>query len=87
MASSTLAPDQPRSAESWASFGDINGFFGLMLDNIGVMILMAGLLVGVYGMPADFVLSRIIDIRATRHSERNPEADSDWQAHVVLQIG
>ncbi len=35
----------------------------------------------------DFVLSRIIDIRATRHSERNPEADSDWQAHVVLQIG
>ncbi len=35
----------------------------------------------------DFVLSRIISTRATRLSERNPEADADWQAHVVLQIG
>ena len=34
----------------------------------------------------DFVLSRIISTRATRVSDRNPEADADWQAHV-LQIG
>jgi adenine/guanine/hypoxanthine permease len=60
VASPTLAPEQSRPAESWASFGDINGFFGLMLDNIGVMILMAGLLVGGFGMPAEFVLSRMI---------------------------
>ena len=33
--------------------GDINAFFGLMLDNISDMILMASLLVGVFGFPAD----------------------------------
>ena len=32
--------------------GDINAFFGLMLDNVGDMILMASLLVGVFGFPA-----------------------------------
>ena len=32
----------------WARRGDINAFFGLMLDNIGVMILMASLLVLVF---------------------------------------
>ena len=32
----------------WARRGDINAFFGLMLDNIGVMILMASLLVVVF---------------------------------------
>ena len=31
--------------------GDVNAFFGLMLDNIGVMILMGSLLVVVFGMP------------------------------------
>ncbi len=52
----TLAP--PRYA--WATRGDVNAFFGLMLDNIGDMILMATLLVGAFGMPADFVLTRMI---------------------------
>ena len=45
---------------SWAGRGDINAFFGLMLDNIGDMILMASLLVGVFGFPAEFVLTRMI---------------------------
>jgi AGZA family xanthine/uracil permease-like MFS transporter len=44
----------------WARWGDVNAFFGLMLDNIGDMILMATLLVGAFGMPADFVLTRMI---------------------------
>jgi AGZA family xanthine/uracil permease-like MFS transporter len=44
----------------WATSGDLNAFFGLMLDNIGDMILMAGLLVGVYGFPAEFVLTQMI---------------------------
>jgi AGZA family xanthine/uracil permease-like MFS transporter len=59
VASPDLAP-QARPAYAWASRGDINAFFGLMLDNIGDMILMAGLLVGAFGMPADFVLGRMI---------------------------
>src|SRR5262245_36707599 len=36
---------QSRRSYAWAQRGDINAFFGLMLDNIGVMILMASLLV------------------------------------------
>jgi AGZA family xanthine/uracil permease-like MFS transporter len=43
----------------WIRGGDLNAFFGLMIDNIGGMILMTGLLVG-YGMPRDFVLGRMI---------------------------
>ena len=42
------------------SRGDINAFFGLMLDNIGDMILMASLLVDGFGLPAAFVLTRMI---------------------------
>ena len=35
----------------------------------------------------DFVLSRILNTRETRASVRSPEADADWQTHVVLRIG
>jgi AGZA family xanthine/uracil permease-like MFS transporter len=38
----------------------VNAFFGLMLDNIGVLIMMAGLLVGVFHFPHEFVLTRMI---------------------------
>jgi adenine/guanine/hypoxanthine permease len=59
--STTLDPAPPRTARyEWATAGDINAFFGLMLDNIGGMILMSGLLVTVFGFPADFVLTRMI---------------------------
>jgi AGZA family xanthine/uracil permease-like MFS transporter len=40
--------------------GDTNAFFGLMLDNIGDLILMASLLTGVFQFPADFVLRNMI---------------------------
>ena len=44
---SNIRADQTRkTSPAWAAPGDINAFFGLMLDNIGDMILMAGLLVG-----------------------------------------
>jgi adenine/guanine/hypoxanthine permease len=44
----------------WARWGDINAFFGLMLDNIGVMILMGSLLVAAFKLPRTFVLTRMI---------------------------
>src|SRR6516165_1321161 len=44
----------------WAARGDINAFFGLMLDNVGGMILMASLLVGGFGLPRSFVLTKMI---------------------------
>jgi AGZA family xanthine/uracil permease-like MFS transporter len=55
-ANGTLAPP----GYAWARRGDVNAFFGLMLDNIGNMILMAGLLVMVFRMPSEFVLTRMI---------------------------
>ena len=52
--------ERPRTRYAWASRGDINAFFGLTLDNIGDMILMASLLVGAFGFPSSFVLTRMI---------------------------
>ncbi|WP_224983815.1 SulP family inorganic anion transporter [Geomonas agri] len=40
--------------------GDINAFFGLMLDNMSGLVIMAGILTGVFGMPRDLVLSRML---------------------------
>lgn len=57
MATSAPTPTEPYR---WAVRGDLNAFFGLMLDNIGNMILMASLLVTVYGMPSEFVLTKMI---------------------------
>jgi len=58
---STTLPDSAATGRYvWATRGDVNAFFGLMLDNLSDMILMATLLVGVYGMPSDFVLTRMI---------------------------
>jgi AGZA family xanthine/uracil permease-like MFS transporter len=48
-----------RPRYQWAQRGDINAFSGLMLDNIGGLILMASLLVG-FGLPRQFVLTRMI---------------------------
>jgi AGZA family xanthine/uracil permease-like MFS transporter len=45
---------------AWACRGDINAFFGLMLDNVGNMILMASLLVFDFKFPAPYVLTRMI---------------------------
>lgn len=40
--------------------GDINAFFGLMLDNMSDLVIMAGILIGVFGMPDDLVLYRML---------------------------
>jgi adenine/guanine/hypoxanthine permease len=57
--SATIDPPVSRPRYAWSRRGDVNAFFGLMLDNIGDMILMAGLLVG-FGFPRAFVLTRMI---------------------------
>ena len=36
--------------------GDINGFFGLVVDNISILAFIATVLVGVFGMPAEIVM-------------------------------
>ena len=44
----------------WATSGDVNAYFGLLLDNIAGLVLMVGLLVGGFNMPAEFVLSHMV---------------------------
>ena len=43
----------------WAVKGDINAFFGLMLDNVVNLAILAGILIGVFGFPADLVYRRM----------------------------
>jgi adenine/guanine/hypoxanthine permease len=54
---------------AWARWGDVNAFFGLMLDNVAVMVLLVGTICsslpleqqqGRYGFTREFVLTRMI---------------------------
>ena len=44
----------------WAAPGDINAFFGLMLDNTAGLVLMVGLMSSAFGFPATFALRYMI---------------------------
>ena len=43
----------------WAASGDVNAFFGLMLDNVMNLVILAGILVFVYGFPEPLVYTRM----------------------------
>jgi len=43
----------------WFALGDINGFFGLMFDNLTVLSFLAGVLVVAFGFPADIVYAKM----------------------------
>src|SRR6476620_2072760 len=43
----------------WAAAGDVNAFFGLILDNVVNLAILAGILVGAFGFPADIVFRRM----------------------------
>lgn len=43
----------------WATRGDINAFFGLMLDNVVNLALLGAILVGAFGFPADLVYTKM----------------------------
>ncbi|MFI5165739.1 MAG: hypothetical protein ACHQQS_03890 [Thermoanaerobaculales bacterium] len=43
----------------WFAIGDINGFFGLMFDNVTVLSFLAGILVFAFGFPADIVYTKM----------------------------
>ena len=43
----------------WATSGDINAFFGLMLDNVVNLAVLAGILVFAFGFPAQLVYTRM----------------------------
>src|SRR4029077_3844563 len=50
----------PVSPARWYAAGDVNAFFGLAVDNLTNLVVLAGLLVGVFGFPTDLVLHRIV---------------------------
>jgi len=43
----------------WFGIGDVNGFFGLMFDNITVLSFLSGILVFGFGYPAEIVFGRM----------------------------
>jgi AGZA family xanthine/uracil permease-like MFS transporter len=43
----------------WYAPGDLNAFFGLMLDNVMNLVILAGILVFVFGFPGDVVYRRM----------------------------
>lgn len=45
---------------SWAAPGDVNAFFGLMLDNLAGLVLTVTLLAGAFGFPAKFAMRYMI---------------------------
>jgi AGZA family xanthine/uracil permease-like MFS transporter len=47
-------------AVRWWAPGDWNAFFGLALDNLGLFVIFSGLLIGVFGFPADLVLGVMV---------------------------
>lgn len=56
------SPAPEKSIDSpfwWATKGDINAFFGLMLDNLAGLLLMVAMLAG-FGMPASFSVSHMV---------------------------
>jgi AGZA family xanthine/uracil permease-like MFS transporter len=46
-------------AYRWAAPGDLNAFFGLMLDNVMNLVILAGILIGVFGFPRDLVYTKM----------------------------
>lgn len=49
-----------REGYRWARAGDVNAFFGLMIDNVTVMAIMASILIYVFKFPAEFIYTKMI---------------------------
>jgi AGZA family xanthine/uracil permease-like MFS transporter len=49
-----------RAKIAWWGIGDLNAFFGLMLDNVTNLVVLSGILVGVFGYPEDVIVRRMI---------------------------
>jgi AGZA family xanthine/uracil permease-like MFS transporter len=47
--------EKQRTRYQWFVLGDLNGFFGLMFDNLTVLSFLAGILIFVFKYPADIV--------------------------------
>jgi adenine/guanine/hypoxanthine permease len=50
----------PAARPSWIRAGDLNGFLGLALDNVTQLVILSGVLIGVFQFPADLVLYQMV---------------------------
>ena len=53
------SPGPSATRYRWAAAGDVNAFFGLMLDNVINLVILAGILIFVFGFPEDLVYRRM----------------------------
>ncbi len=44
---------------AWIAPGDINGFFGLVVDNLTILAFLASALIGIFGFPAEVVFGKM----------------------------
>jgi AGZA family xanthine/uracil permease-like MFS transporter len=49
----------PGSRHRWIAAGDINGFFGLVVDNLSILGFLSAALIGLFGFPADVVFQKM----------------------------
>ena len=47
-------------ADKWFVAGDLNAFFALFVDNIVNLVMLTAILAGQFGMPQDFILTKMI---------------------------
>lgn len=59
MAQSRAAAHPGCTPYRWAAPGDVNAFFGLMLDNVMNLVILAGILIAVFKLPPDVVYTRM----------------------------
>src|SRR5262245_3717586 len=48
------------SGPRWYGAGDVNATFGLVVDNLTNLVVLAGILIGVFRFPADLVLYQMV---------------------------
>src|SRR5262245_42408923 len=53
------SPGPSATRYRWAAAGDVNAFFGLMLDNVMNLVILAGILIFVFKFPEDLVYGRM----------------------------
>jgi len=59
-ATATAGDSQAPGRYVWATRGDINAFFGLMLDNVSGLIITTSILARVFGVPESFIVTKMI---------------------------
>src|SRR5216684_253184 len=61
---SQLSLERVAPTYRWSAWGDLNPFFGLMLDNLTNLVILTGILVGGFQFPAEIVFTHMVPATA-----------------------